>query len=602
MPHSSLLTTYQVAVFGLLAAFLQPSIGAPDVWGQNNRVEPKLAAADGETALIQATSLAADELFKMLGEADAALRAFDYPRAAELYERITKRNPYNGDSWMRLARCQEQLKQYDRAIAALERGLELGDDSSPGRTQYQIATLYMRLGQDQSAIDWLEKAMQARHEHRPALRTDKRWDPLRSDPRFARLAAEAIDAESLSRHERWSRDLDHLAEEAARMHPLWREGDRAERFSKQVEAVRRQIDELSDEQMLLAIDPLLVVLGDGHSHRGNRGSVPASPRLPLQFYFFADGLYVIDAAEPYRDLIGCRVERFGQVATADVEKRLESVVSRDNPMGIRSVGPLLLVDTARLASLGIIEAAGPVTLAVTDRDGQVRIAKVAPAEGFRLQQKLFASKLSGAPAPPLYLARVDENLWFERLADSDALFVQFNQVVNQQGRQLADVAKSLRQRLAEHPPKALIVDLRHNGGGNTYFYAPLLKTILFYELLQPEGKVFVLIGRSTFSAAQNFTNDVDRLTDAIFVGEPTGSRPNFAGESTQVVLPYSGVGLSISTRIHAHAYATDRRIWIAPDVAAELSSAAYFANRDPALEAIRAIIGNSAAANAASGQ
>jgi hypothetical protein len=383
---------------------------------------------------------------------------------------------------------------------------------------------------------------------------------------------------------------------------LWREGDRAERFSKQVEAVRRQIDELSDEQMLLAIDPLLVVLGDGHSHRGNRGNVPASPRLPLQFYFFTDGLYVIDAAEPYRDLIGCRVERFGQVATADVEKRLESVVSRDNPMGIRSVGPLLLVDTARLASLGIIEAAGPVTLAVTDRDGQVRIAKVAPAEGFRLQQKLFASKLSGAPAPPLYLARVDENLWFERLADSDALFVQFNQVVNQQGRQLADVAKSLRQRLAEHPPKALIVDLRHNGGGNTYFYAPLLKTILFYELLQPEGKVFVLIGRSTFSAAQNFTNDVDRLTDAIFVGEPTGSRPNFAGESTQVVLPYSGVGLSISTRIHAHAYATDRRIWIAPDVAAELSSAAYFANRDPALEAIRAIIGNAAAANAASGQ
>jgi hypothetical protein len=108
-----------------------------------------------------------------------------------------------------------------------------------------------------------------------------------------------------------------------------------------------------------------------------------------------------------------------------------------------------------------------------------------------------------------------------------------------------------------------------------------------------------VIGRATFSAAQNFTNDVDRLTGTIFVGEPTGSRPSFAGEGTMAVLPYSGIGLSISTRLHQHAYATDRRIWIAPDVPAELSSADYFANRDPALDAIQAIVKKPAAADPA---
>ncbi len=134
------------------------------------------------------------------------------------------------------------------------------------------------------------------------------------------------------------------------------------------------------------------------------------------------------------------------------------------------------------------------------------------------------------------------------------------------------------------------MDLRHNGGGDTYLYPPLLKTLLFYELTQPDGRIFALIGRNTFSAAQNFTNDVDRLTAAVFVGEPTGSRPSFVGESTRVVLPYSDVGVSISTRLHQHAYATDRRIWVAPDIPVALSSTDYFANRDPALAAILEII------------
>jgi hypothetical protein len=190
----------------------------------------------------------------------------------------------------------------------------------------------------------------------------------------------------------------------------------------------------------------------------------------------------------------------------------------------------------------------------------------------------------------LYLKRVGDYFWFEPLAEIDGLYVQFNQVMNQKGRTIAEFGKELRSYLDAHPTKALVIDVRHNGGGDTYLYLQLLKTLLYYEFSRPEGKLFAVIGRNTFSACQNFSTDVDRMTDAIFVGEPTGSSPNMAGESTETVLPYSGLGVSISTRLHHHSYATDRRIWIAPDVPAELSSVDYFANRDPALEAIRAIV------------
>ena len=39
------------------------------------------------------------------------------------------------------------------------------------------------------------------------------------------------------------------------------------------------------------------------------------------------------------------------------------------------------------------------------------------------------------------------------------------------------------------------------------------------------GRLFVIIGRATFSAAQNGATMIERHTEAIFVGEPTGSSP-----------------------------------------------------------------------------
>jgi hypothetical protein len=587
------------ALAGPLAMAWATTVFISAVRGQGDTADAKPVAAASQAPSAAAEAPAPAELFQMLGAADAAFRGFDYPRAADLYERITRWNPYNGDYWLRLARCQERCEQLDQAVASFERGLELGEDSPPGQTQYQIAVLQARRGEIQSAIDWLEKAMAARHEHRHVLRTDKRLDPLRSDPRFVALAGGPVDADTLSREQRWNRDLDHLAAEAARMHILWHEGDRATRFGQALDAIRKCISELTDEQLLVEIQMGVVQLGDGHSLVRAAGNVPVPQRLPLRLYFFTDGLFIIDAAAPYQDLIGCRIDRIGSATAAEAEQLLSHMVSHDNPMGIKSNGPASLVNPQRLMALGIIENPSTVKLTVTDQADKQRTVDVVPGAPLPPVDRLIASRLPDVADSPLYLRRADENLWFQPLPEIDGVYVQFNDVSDQKGRQIVDVSRELREYLAAHPTRTLVLDVRHNGGGNTYLTLPLLKALLYYELTQPEGQIFTVIGRATFSAAQNFTNDVDRLTGTIFVGEPTGSRPSFAGEGTMAVLPYSGIGLSISTRLHQHAYATDRRIWIAPDVPAELSSADYFANRDPALDAIQAIVKKPAAADPA---
>jgi hypothetical protein len=100
------------------------------------------------------------------------------------------------------------------------------------------------------------------------------------------------------------------------------------------------------------------------------------------------------------------------------------------------------------------------------------------------------------------------------------------------------------------------------------------------------GRLFVIIGRRTFSAAMNCASLLELHTPATFVGEPTGSRPNFVGESTSFLLPYARYRVFCSSRYWQHVTSTDERPWIAPEIVAEPTAADYAANRDPAMAAI----------------
>ena len=85
----------------------------------------------------------------------------------------------------------------------------------------------------------------------------------------------------------------------------------------------------------------------------------------------------------------------------------------------------------------------------------------------------------------------------------------------------------------------------------------------------------------------NLAVELESWTETLFVGEPTGSSPNFIGENKYFTLPYSGLRVSVSDRYHQRSGSTDRRIWIAPDLIAEMSSEAFRKNEDPAMEAIK---------------
>jgi len=144
-------------------------------------------------------------------------------------------------------------------------------------------------------------------------------------------------------------------------------------------------------------------------------------------------------------------------------------------------------------------------------------------------------------------------------------------------------------RAAEPDVVRVVFDLRQNPGGDNTTY-PSLLSALRSPIIDRPGHFFVLTDHVTFSAAANLATELEQTTSAIFAGEPMGGGLNFWNDVDWVVLRDWPVPMQvgISTRYWEKAEPADPRLTIEPDVPAPLLGAAYFADRDPALESVLA--------------
>ena len=409
------------------------------------------------------------------------------------------------------------------------------------------------------------------------------------------LASRSLHAQSLSdsvRIEGWRSDIRYYLEQMKRQHYVY---SRQPLPAALVDAANRlsgNVPRYSDERILAEFEHLASFAGDGHTYILPFGSRRVTAHmLPLRFFLFSDGMYVIDAFPGYERWIGSKVVRVGDTPAETVIERMRPTLSADNRFTYLWVAPPLLSFRGFLENFADGIDGDGVSLTLRPQgaaETRIRIAPVV-APPLRGIPKLMASRLAGAPAAPMYLSDVGRNFWFRPLADS-VLYFQFNQVMNADSESLAEFANRLDGTVRATRPRAIIVDARHNNGGNLALLPPLIDVFHRYESDRKDGRIYVLMGRNTFSAAQFFLGDMDRYTHTIFAGEPSSSKPNFVGEETTVQLPWSGGIGSISDRYH-ESIPGDKREWIEPAIKYSLSSADYFANRDPLLVRVLADIG-----------
>ena len=164
------------------------------------------------------------------------------------------------------------------------------------------------------------------------------------------------------------------------------------------------------------------------------------------------------------------------------------------------------------------------------------------------------------------------------------LYFQFNQV-RDGAESLADFSRKLSQALQASTVQGMVIDVRHNNGGNGQLLEPLLQALTKIDKLQQAGRVYVLIGGKTFSAASQFIADLEQRLPVTFVGEESGSGPSHLGEDNMIILPNSRTKILAASRLFVRSFSDDYRAGIAPHIQAVQSVSDLKNGRDTVLEA-----------------
>jgi len=409
-----------------------------------------------------------------------------------------------------------------------------------------------------------------------------------------------------NRIEGWRQDLAALRTRFLAADRSFTARTRAE-FLRKVDAIDRALPRLDDAQVTMRIAAALATADNAHTRLYLLRNRTELRRMPIRLWWFADGLRVVRAQGPYRDLVGCRVDTVAGVPARKARDMVAPAFA-GSPGWKDYMSVYSLTSPEALHGMGVTKAAAPVAYGVSDCAAANPRRIVEPLPLARSKAALeswwdlspnrpageaWAHVLPAGPTP-LYLSDPQAYYWSRFLPESGILYVQLNRAANMADAPIAAFADSVMKSFGGNPVKAIVVDLRFNTGGDANLAAPLLRRLEEASRALPR---FVITGRTTFSAGIShvaFLRQAGRMT---IVGEPAGDRMDFWAEGGNIVLPYSGYAAHFANGAHSYSPApcpTPTPCMdlsapsIDPDIKASPTWRDYLARRDPAMEAIEA--------------
>jgi hypothetical protein len=373
-------------------------------------------------------------------------------------------------------------------------------------------------------------------------------------------------------------DVELYLTELERIHPSPYHAVSKAEYRAAADRLIASLPELEDDELMVELLRLVALLGerDGHANMNPLSDHRRVLHLyPLATYEFADGVYVV-AAPGRPQLVGRKLVAIDGKPIADVLRLLDPLVTYDNALSRAAHRSPYLVSAEILHGLGITSTAARAVFSV-EGVADTAISPVTAGAYITALRPAYPNYLDGMPkrSKPLFVQKRGTSQWLTMIDRDRAVYFAYNTV---QGypKEIADRLVRLARRAKT---RRVIIDLRNNGGGDINTYGYLLQS-LKSRSVNKRGKLVVLIGRTTFSAAVHFAVDLKRGTRAIFIGEPTGGSPNHYSDTDPVPLPVSGYTINVP-RIHFEKLPGQSGLQLDPDVAVALTGADFFAGRDP---------------------
>jgi hypothetical protein len=402
--------------------------------------------------------------------------------------------------------------------------------------------------------------------------------PLAAKPHQQRaLPAQAI---AMPTAEQWAQDLDVLSVELPKRHKnLFFRISQAE-FENSVLRFKAVLPTLPPDEIIVGFKKIVASIGDAHTTFGYR----TRAALPLMTSWFDDGIWITNTVSPFDPLLNSRIMAIDGRRVEDDVAALAALIPHENEAQVRNQVPGLLTDPLLLHGLKLIGEADSARLTVRDAGGAEKTIKMKAAP--MTTRPAWLIDVNDEAGAPLYLRNRRRFYWFEILPESKTLYFKYNSCQEEAGRSFAAFVQEMFSAAASNAVEKIVVDLRHNGGGNSAIFRPFLNEMKKHESLNSKGRVFIIIGRRTFSSAILNALEMKKETAALFVGEPTGGKPNHYGEVQSFKLPNSGIAVTYSVKYFKEVEGDPATI--EPDLRVSLAFADYRDKKDPVLDAVLA--------------
>lgn len=344
-----------------------------------------------------------------------------------------------------------------------------------------------------------------------------------------------------------------------------------EEFDAQIDELVRSWNDCGETERYYAMRRLVAALGDEHTMLLPPENI-TQPELPF-FVMIYDGHWmIVQAQKEYGELVGKELTAVNGTAVSQIREKLLPLISSETQQWADVQCSQEIRYLRNLKYTGIADSLAFVEITAKDiASGEEVTTEVEASDsGYDYQNSSFY---------PMAQTLAQSGYYYATLLDDGSAFLQYNVCQENPRMTMREFAQKLEQQLLADAPEKVIIDLRHNSGGNSEVIRPLLKTLEKFR--EAGSRLYCLTGPQTFSSGVMNALDLQEI-GAQLVGEPTGGVLAF-GELVQKKLP-DGSTLYCSTKDFSSAYGLSEQLQ--PEIEIVQTAEDFLAGKDTAVDYI----------------
>ncbi len=379
---------------------------------------------------------------------------------------------------------------------------------------------------------------------------------------------------------KWKEDIEYLSKELTKRHKNLFFQISKEMFEKYIEVLKCNLQYFDDYEICIEISKIIASIKDAHTSV----ALPIRFLLPFQCYWFFDGIYITDVIEEYKDILYGKIIAINGMNIEKVIYRLSSIISYENNSFLKSQLPKYLPAIELLYGLEILDEINSVEITIEYKDSTKKNVQIKSLYLSEAQEKLSAKSFNSLNSEelPLYRRNTKQHYWFNYIKEEKIIYFKYNRCKDMQTESVISFGKGIIELINKNPIHKVIIDLRNNFGGNSTLLDTFIQDLSKCEKINKKGGIFVIVGRESFSSALLNIFSLKENTNAIFVGEESGGKPNCYGEVERFKLKNSGLNICYSTKYY-ELISDENPYAFIPDIKIDLTIDDYIKNEDPCL-------------------